>query len=71
MQISFSAYVSLPSPGPSLTLKGLLSSGTLIFAGPRRFILSADASEALRVSSQEAQNKAERIYWGRLNIFSQ
>ena len=43
------ATVALPSPGTPLTLHGQLQAGKVVFDGPKRFLLSADATEALRV----------------------
>lgn len=44
--------MALPAPGPSLLLEGALVGGAPAFGGPsasRRFVLSADAAEALRM----------------------
>jgi hypothetical protein len=50
VQINFQLAVALPAPCPTLKVLGQLSKeGTIVFDGPKRFILSADAVETLRV----------------------
>lgn len=54
-KVTFTAAVPLPGPGPLLSLQGRLHEGQVAFGasefgGVTRFLVSADAAEALRVS---------------------
>jgi hypothetical protein len=59
VQVTFTAAIALPAPGSSLSVQGHLVEGRITFDGPKRFILSADAAEALKVRGWEASTTFE------------
>lgn len=63
LQVTFSAGVALPSPGPTLLLPGKLvaGKGVTFGDGPRRFLLSADGAEALRVHLEAGKGLAVEV----------